>query len=106
LAQRRLEDAREKAAESANANPGTVSSQMDSAASMEQQIELQNVVLGAIGFVAGFDAYGRVNLQDAVGYKPFEIYRGQRNVDSAAARGLLGRSDRIHQDMVDSQYSK
>lgn len=106
LAQRRLEAAREKAAESANANPGAVSSQMDSAASMEQQAELQNVVLGAMGFVAGFDAYGRVNLQDAVGYKPFEIYRGQRNVDSAASRGLLGRSDRIHQDMVDSQYKK
>jgi len=106
LAQRRLEAAREKAAESANANPGAVTSQMDSAASMEQQAELQNVVLGAMGFVPGFDAYGRVVLQDAVGYRPFEIYKGQRNVDSAAARGLLGRSDRIHQDMVDSQYNK
>jgi hypothetical protein len=106
LAQRRLEAAREKAAESAKNNPGAVAEQMDSAASMEQQVELQNVVLGAMGFVPGFDAYGRVNLQDAVGYKPFEIYRGQRNVDSAAARGLLGRSDRIHQDMVDSQYKK
>jgi hypothetical protein len=71
---------------------------------MEQQVELQNVVLGAMGFVAGFDAYGRVNLQDAAGYKPFEIYRGQRNVDSAAARGLLGRSDRLHSEMVDGQY--
>ncbi len=106
LAQRRLAAAREAAAESANANPGAVASQMDSAASMEQQVELQNVVLGAMGFVAGFDAYGRVVLPDAAGYKPFEIYRGQRNVDSAAARGLLGRSDRIHQDMVDSQYNK
>ena len=106
LAQRRLEAAREKAAESAKDNPGAVSSQMDSAASMEQQVELQNVVLGAMGFVAGFDAYGRVNLQDAAGYKPFEIYRGQQNVDSAAARGLLGRSDRLHSEMIDSQYNK
>jgi hypothetical protein len=106
LAQRRLEAVREKSAESANANPGAVTSQMDSAASMEQQAELQNVVIGAMGFVAGFDAYGRVNLQDAAGYKPFEIYRGQKNVDSAATRGLLGRSDRLHSEMVDSQYSK
>jgi hypothetical protein len=106
LAQRRMEAAREAAAQSARDNPGAVSSQMDSAASMEQQVELQNVVLGAMGFVAGFDAYGRVALQDAAGYKPFEIYRGQQNVDSTAARGLLGRSDRIHQDMVDSQYNK
>ena len=106
LAQRRLEAAREKAAESANANPGAVSSQMDSAASMEQQVELQNVVLGAMGFVAGFDAYGRAVLPDAAGYKPFTIYPGQRNVDSAAARGLLGRSDRLHSEMIDSQYNK
>lgn len=106
LAQRRLEAAREAAAESTKANPGAVSSQMDTAASMEQQAELQNVVIGAMGFVAGFDAYGRVNLQDAVGYRPFEIYRGQQNIDSPAARGLVGRSDRIHQDMVDSQYNK
>ena len=106
LAQRRLAAAREAAAESAKNNPGAVTSQMDSAASMEQQVELQNVVLGAMGFVAGFDAYGRATLPDAAGYRPFEIYRGQRNVDTPAARGLLGRSDRIHQDMVDSQYNK
>jgi hypothetical protein len=106
LAQRRLEAAREKAAESAKNNPGAVAEQMDSAASMEQQAELQNVVLGAMGFVAGFDAYGRVNLQDAAGYRPFEIYRGQQNVDSAAARGLLGRSDRLHSEMVDAQYAR
>jgi hypothetical protein len=101
-----LEAAREQATKAATANPGAVASQMDSAASMEQQVELQNVVLGAIGFVAGFDAYGRVNLQDAAGYKPFEIYRGQRNVDTPAARGLLGRSDRLHSEMIDSQYNK
>jgi hypothetical protein len=106
LAQRRLEAAREKAAESAKSNPGSMSSQMDSAASMEKQAELQNVVIGAMSFVAGFDAYSLVNLQDAAGYRPFEIYRGQRNIDSPASRGFLGRSDKTHQDMVDSQYNK
>lgn len=106
LAQRRLTAARAAAAQSAKNNPAAVSEQMDSAASMEQQVELQNVVMGAMGFVAGFDAYRRVNLQDAVGYKPFEIYSGQINVDTPAARDLLGRSDKKHQDMVDSQYKK
>jgi hypothetical protein len=106
LAQRRLEAAREAAAESARANPGALASQMDTAVSLERQAELQNVVLGAMGFVAGFDAYSRVALQDAAGYRPFEIYRGQRNVDSAAAGRFLGRSDRIHQDMVNSQYNR
>jgi hypothetical protein len=81
-----------------------MSSQMDSAASMEQQAQLQNVVIGAMGFVAGFDAYGKTTIPDAAGYRPFEIYRGQRNIDSAAARGLLGRSDRLHQEMIDAQY--
>ena len=73
---------------------------------MEQQAELQNVVLGAMGFVAGFDAYGRVTLPDSVGYRPFEIYLGQANVDTPAARGLLGRSDRLHSEMIDEQYNK
>lgn len=105
LAQRRMEAAREQAAESAKENPDAISEQMDSAASMEQQVELQNVVLGAMGFVAGFDAYGRVVIPDAVGYKPFTIYNNQTNVDNARMlRGLTGASDRLHDQMVDQQY--
>ena len=106
LAERRMEAAREKASASAKQNPAAMAAQMDAAGSMEQQVELQSVVIGAMGFVAGFDAYGRSTIPDAVGYKPFEIYPGQRNIDSPAARVLLVRSDRIHQDMVDSQYKK
>jgi hypothetical protein len=106
LAERRMEAAREKASATAKQNPAAMAAQMDAAGSMEQQVELQSVVLGAMGFVAGFDAYGRSTIPDAVGYQPFEIYPGQRNIDSPAARVLLVRSDRIHQDMVDSQYKK
>ena len=108
LAERRLQAARAAAtaAAAAKANSGEMSSEMDSADSMEQQVELQNVVLGAMGFVAGFDAYGRATIPDAAGYQPFEIYRGQRNIDSPAGRRLLTGSDRLHQDMVDSQYNK
>jgi hypothetical protein len=57
-----------------------------------------------MGFTPGFDAYGRVNLQDAIGYKPFAIYPGQRNIDTPAGRRLLSGSDRLHQEMVDAQY--
>jgi hypothetical protein len=106
LAERRMEAAREKAAAAAKQNPAAMSAQMDTAGSMEQQVELQSVVLGAMGFVAGFDTYSRSTIPDAVGYKPFDIYPGQRNIDSPAARLLMVRSDRIHQDMVDSQYKK
>jgi len=100
LAQRRAAQAAQRARD----NPEGTSEAMDSADSMEQQVELQNAVLGAMSFVPGFDAYGRVTLPDAPGYAPFEIYSGQRNVDTPAARGLLGRSDRLHQEMIDAQY--
>jgi hypothetical protein len=104
LAERRLAAARAQAEQRARENPAAVAGEMDTAENMEQQVELQNVVLGAMGFVAGFDAYGRVTLPDATGYAPFEIYSGQQNIDTPAARGLLGRSDRLHQEMVDAQY--
>jgi hypothetical protein len=108
LAERRMaaRAAATAAASSEKAKTGELSSEMDSAASMEQQVELQNVVLGAMGFVAGFDAYGRATIPDAAGYKPFTIYPGQRNIDTPAGRRLLSGSDRLHQDMVDSQYKK
>jgi hypothetical protein len=108
LAERRMaaRAAATAAAAAEKANSGEMSSQMDSAASMEQQVELQNVVMGAMGFVAGFDAYGRAIIPDAAGYKPFVIYPGQRNIDTPASRRLLTGSDRLHQDMVDSQYNK
>jgi hypothetical protein len=104
LAEQRLAAAKEQAAKSAQENPDAVTAEMDSAGSFEQQTEIQNTVLGAMGFVAGFDAYGRATLPDAAGYKPFEIYPGQRNIDTPAARGLVGRSDRIHEEMVNEQY--
>jgi hypothetical protein len=104
LAQRRAAAAAAQAAQRARDNPEGTSEAMDSADSMEQQVELQNAVVGAMSFVPGFDAYGRVTLPDAPGYAPFEIYSGQRNVDTPAARGLLGRSDRLHQEMIDAQY--
>jgi len=104
LAEQRLAAAREQAAKAARDNPDAVAAEMDSAASLEQQAEIQNTVLGAMGFVAGFDAYGRAVIPDGVGYRPFEIYPGQRNIDTPAARGLVGRSDRIHEEMVNEQY--
>jgi hypothetical protein len=104
MAEQRLAAAREAAAKEAQDNPGAVAAEMDAADNLERQAEIQNVVLGAMGFVAGFDAYGRVTLPDGVGYRPFEIYPGQQNIDTPAARGLIGRSDQIHEEMVNEQY--
>jgi hypothetical protein len=102
LAERRLEAARAAAVERGK-NAG---SEVAGATSMEQQVELQNVVVAAMGFTPGFDAYGKVNLQDAIGYKPFVIYPGQRNIDTPAGRRLLTGADRLHQEMVDQQYAR
>lgn len=100
LAERRLEAARAKAVEDGKQLAG----KMGEAASLEAQIQVQGVVMAAMGFVPGFDAYGRVALPDVAGYKPFEIYRGQRNIDNPAGRRFLTGADRMHQEMVDAQY--
>lgn len=66
-----------------------------------------NVTISSIAVVPnGFDRYS-VTLKDVVFYEPKEIYRNQNVVDNARAqRGLQGGSDRLHQEMVDSQYNR
>lgn len=102
LAERRLEAARAKAVEDGKQLAG----KMGEAATMEAQVAVQNVVLQAMGFTPGFDAYGKVLLPDVAGYKPFEIYKGQRNIDNPLGRRLMTGSDRLHNEMVDMQYNR
>jgi hypothetical protein len=102
IAERRLEAARAKAIEDGKQLAG----KMGEAASLEAQIQVQAVVVAAMSFVPGFDKYGQVTLPDVVGYKPFEIYRGQRNVDNPAGRRFLTGADAKHQEMVDAQYNR
>lgn len=53
----------------------------------------------------GFNDYMNLALTDAAFYGPREVYQNQRVVDNARAQRLLqGASDRMHQDMVNSQY--
>ena len=53
----------------------------------------------------GFELY-MSGLQDRPFYSPKEIYKGQAVVDNARAQRMLsGASDRLHQQMVDSQYN-
>ncbi len=55
----------------------------------------------------GYDLYTSLSIRDATFYKPEELYRGQKTVDNVRLlRGLTGASDRVHQEMVDSQYNK
>ena len=103
IAERRLEAARQKAVEQG----AKVAEQMDSAQTMEQQVQQQAVVLSAMGFVPGFDVYGKAFIPDGVAYKPFTIYNNQTNVDNARMiKGLTGASDKLHELLVDSQYGR
>ena len=82
-----------------------LANKMGDAANMEQQVAVQGVVIAAMGFTKGFDAYGTVALIDAGGYQPYTVYNNQKNVDNRFLGGrLFGGSDRLHADMVDAQY--
>ena len=79
---------------------------MGKAADIESQKQIQNVVIQAMGFTPGFDAYGKAVLQDAAGYKPYTVYNNQRNIENRSTLRMFGGTDRIHNEMVNSQYNK
>ena len=84
-----------------------LANEMGKAADMESQKQVQNVVIQAMGFTPGFDAYGKTIVPDVVGYRPFTVYNNQKNVDNRRlGLGLYGPSDRLHNDLVDSQYKE
>jgi hypothetical protein len=104
-AREEIQEKREAAAKAKAVEEGKqLAGKMGDAANFEQQIAVQNVVIQAMGFTPGFDAYGRAMLQDGRGYKPFEIYRGQRNIDNPSGRRFMTGSDKLHSDMVEQQY--
>lgn len=101
LQQARLEAARKQAVEKG----AEAVKESGEAKSIEQQKATQGLIIAAMGFNPGFDAYNSVVMRDVSFYKPFTIYSGQRTVDNrSAARGLFGGTDRLHNQMVDQQY--
>jgi hypothetical protein len=82
----------------------TAQSNAESSKSMDDQVKTQSVVIGAMGYVQGFDAYS-ITMKDAPFYRPYSIYGNQKTVDNRrASRGLFGASDVRHDEMVQSQY--
>ena len=101
LAERRQEAAKKEAVEKGK----NLANEMGKAADMESQKQVQNVVIQAMGFTPGFDTYGKVLVPDGVGYNPFTVYNGQVNVDNRRlGMGMYGPSDRLHNDLVNSQF--
>jgi hypothetical protein len=101
LAERRAEAAKKDAVEKGK----NLANEMGKAADMESQKAVQNVVIQAMGFTPGFDAYGKSMVPDVAGYKPFTIYNNQKTIDSRANQRMFGGSEVKHQEMVDSQYN-
>jgi hypothetical protein len=101
LQARRQEAARAKAVE-AGKNLGDT---MGKASDMEAQKQIQNVVIQAMGYTPGFDAY-QVRMPDVAGYKPYTVYNNQKTIDNRANLRMFGGTDKLHQDMIDSQYNR
>lgn len=103
-----MQERRQAAARAAAVEKGkSLANDMGKAASMEDQIQVQNVVSQSMAFVPGFDAYGKAMLPDGVGYKPYTVYVNQNNVDNRRlGRGLFGPTDQLHNEIVNSQYNR
>jgi len=98
---------RRAAQESALAQGRRAIREADQARTMDQQTANQAYIVATMNFVPGFEAYGTARLPDAAGYQPYEIYRGQNNVDNRRLqRGLSGAQEQRHADMVDGQYAR
>jgi hypothetical protein len=106
-ARQELQARREAAAKSEAIEKGkNLANEMGKAADMESQKQIQNVVIQAMGFTPGFDAYGKAAVPDVVGYKPFTVYNNQKTIDNRANLRMWTGTDRLHNDMVDSQYKE
>ena len=80
------------------------SSNAESNKSMEDQVKVQGVVIGAMAYVPGFDAY-KIILPDSPFYKPYSVYKNQVNVDNKrVGRALFGATDLKHNEMIQQQY--
>ena len=101
LKERRETAAKEKAVQEGK----NLADNMGKAADMEQQKAIQNVVLQAMSFVPGFDVYRNAVMVDRPFYRQEQVYKSQTNVDNRnLGRRMFGPSDRLHEQMIDSQY--
>jgi hypothetical protein len=74
-------------------------------ADMAVQLEIQSLVVQAMGHSPAFDVYSRTKMPDTQFYTAREVYSGQKNIDAPAGRRLFSGSDLSHQKMIDQQYN-
>jgi hypothetical protein len=76
------------------------------ATTLEAQTATQGLVVGLMGYVAGFSAYQNSIVPDALAAAVARQYHKPTVDNRNAQRGLSGASDAKWRDIVDSQYNK
>ena len=71
---------------------------------MEGQVATQGLLVGLIGYVPGFAGYQQALIPDTNALELAMKYSKPVVDNRNAQRRLQGASDRLHQEMVDSQY--
>ena len=74
------------------------------AASFEAQASTQGLVVGLMGYVPGFTGYQQATVPDTNGLELAAKYSKPVIDNQNAQRRLQGANDRLHREMVDSQY--
>lgn len=104
-ARQALQERREAAAKAEAVEKGkNLANEMGKASDLEAQKAVQNVVIQAMGFTPGFDAYGKQLIVQQQFYKPYQVYGNQKTIDNRANLRMFGGTDRLHNEMVEKQY--
>jgi hypothetical protein len=102
-----IQERREEAAKADAVEKGkSLASEMGKASDLEAQKQVQTVVIQAMGFTPGFDAYSKQLIVQQQFYKPYQVYGNQKTIDNRVNLRMFGGTDKLHNDMVESQYNK
>jgi hypothetical protein len=100
-----LQERREAAARAEAVEKGKdLANEMGKASDLEAQKAVQNVVIQAMGFTPGFDAYSKQLIVQQQFYKPYQVYGNQKTIDNRSALRMFGGTDKLHNEMVEKQY--
>ena len=104
-ARQELQARREAAAKADAVEKGkNLAGEMGKASDLEAQKAVQNVVIQAMGFTPGFDAYSRQMIVQQQFYPVVSVYNNQKTIDNRANLRMFGATDRLHNEMVEKQY--
>jgi hypothetical protein len=104
-ARQEIQARREAAAKAEAVEKGkNLANEMGKASDLEAQKQVQNVVIQAMGFTPGFDAYSRQMIVQQQFYPSVSVYNNQKNIDNRANLRMFGGTDRLHNEMVEKQY--